>query len=66
MILNYKEAIEFLVDSAEEIGFNRHTIRNLHALLAENVLAETTHDEYGKYLEGRKAEEESPQRYGDA
>ncbi len=27
---------------------------------------ETTHDAYGKYLEGRKAEEESPQRYGDA
>ena len=27
---------------------------------------ETSHDEYGKYLEGRKAEEESPQRYGDA
>lgn len=27
---------------------------------------ETTHDAYGKYLEGRKAEEESQQRYGDA
>ena len=39
MILNHKEAIEFLVDSAEEIGFNRHTIRNLHAILAENLLA---------------------------
>jgi len=38
MILNHKEAIEFLVDSAEEIGFNRHTIRNLHAILAENLL----------------------------
>ena len=40
MILNHKEAIEFLVDSAEEIGFNRHTIRNLHAILAENLLAD--------------------------
>ena len=27
---------------------------------------DTTHDAYGKYLEGRKSEEESPQRYGDA
>ena len=39
MILNHKEAIEFLVDSAEEIGFNRHTILNLHSLLANNLLA---------------------------
>ena len=39
MILNHKEAIEFLVDSAEEIGFNRYTICNLHAILAENLLA---------------------------
>ena len=38
MILNHKGAIEFLVGSAEEIGFNRHTIRNLHALLANNLL----------------------------
>ncbi len=40
MILNHKDAIEFLVDSAEEIGFNRHTILNLHALLANNLLAD--------------------------
>ena len=33
MILNHKEAIEFLVDSAAEIGFNRYTVFNLHALL---------------------------------
>ncbi len=39
MILNHKEAIEFLTGSAEEIGFNRHTILNLHALLADNLLA---------------------------
>ena len=38
MILNHKEAIEFLVDSAAEIGFNRYTILNLHALLADNLL----------------------------
>ena len=41
MILNHKDAIEFLVDSAEEIGVNRHTVLNLHALLANNLLADT-------------------------
>lgn len=39
MILNHKDAIEFLVGTAEEIGFNRYTILNLHALLANNLLA---------------------------
>ncbi len=40
MILNHKDAIEFLVDSAEDIGFNRYTILNLHALLANNLLGD--------------------------
>ncbi|MGE0713853.1 MAG: Fic family protein [Alphaproteobacteria bacterium] len=39
MILNHKDAIEFLIGSAEDIGFNRYTILNLHALLANNLLA---------------------------
>ncbi len=38
MILNHKAAIELLVNSANEIGVNRFTICNLHALLAENLL----------------------------
>lgn len=38
MILNHKDAIEFLVSDAGEIGFNRHTMLNLHALLANNLL----------------------------
>ena len=38
MILNHKDAIQFLVESAQEIGFNRYTILNLHALLANNLL----------------------------
>lgn len=38
MILNHKAAVEFLVDSADEIGFNRYTILNLHALLSDNLL----------------------------
>jgi len=29
MIMNHKEAIEFLVNAADEIGFNRYTIQNL-------------------------------------
>lgn len=38
MILNHKQAIEFLVDAAEDIGFNRYTILNLHAALADDLL----------------------------
>ena len=38
MILNHKAAIELLVDSAAEVGVNRYTITNLHALLADNLL----------------------------
>lgn len=40
MILNHKEAIEFLIDSAGEIGFNRYTLLNLHALLSDNLLVD--------------------------
>jgi len=42
MILNHKDAIEFLVSTADDIGFNRYTILNLHALLANNLLADPT------------------------
>jgi Fic/DOC family len=38
MILNHKAAIELLADQAPEIGFNRYTILNLHALLSDNLL----------------------------
>lgn len=38
MILNHKNAIEFLVDAADEIGFNRYTLLNLHSILADNLL----------------------------
>ena len=40
MILNHKAAIELLVEQAEEIGFNRYTLLNLHALLSDNLLAD--------------------------
>jgi len=40
MILNPKDAIEFLFGSVEEVGFSRRTILNLHALLANNLLAD--------------------------
>jgi Fic family protein len=38
MILNHKAAIELLVEQASEVGFNRYTILNLHALLSDNLL----------------------------
>jgi len=38
MILNHKAAIEFLVEAGSDIGFNTYTIRNLHALLSDNLL----------------------------
>lgn len=38
MIVNHKDAIEFLVGAADEIGFNRFTILNLHGILAQNLL----------------------------
>ena len=38
MILNHKDSIEFIVENTEEIGFNRYTILNLHALLSNNLL----------------------------
>ena len=40
MILNHKAAIELLIEQAQEIGFNRYTILNLHGLLADNLLAD--------------------------
>ena len=40
MILNHRNAIEFLVQAGmdDDIGINGYTIRNLHALLADNLL----------------------------
>lgn len=40
MILNHKAAIEMLVENVEEVRFDRYTICNLHALLADNLLAD--------------------------
>lgn len=39
MVMNHKEAIEFLIDNAEEIVINAFTIRNVHALLSQDLLA---------------------------
>ena len=38
MILNHKQAIEFLVEQADDVRFDMHTFMNLHALLSENLL----------------------------
>ncbi len=41
MILNHKVAIEFLVkEPTDDIGINRFTLLNLHALLSENLMAD--------------------------
>lgn len=40
MILNHKAAIELLVEQASDVGFNRYTILNLHALLSDNLLGD--------------------------
>ena len=40
MIVNHKAAIEMLAEQADEIGFNRYTVCNLHALLADNLMAD--------------------------
>jgi hypothetical protein len=42
MILNHKAAIEFMVDQANELTFDRQTILNLHALLSDNLLPDPT------------------------
>jgi Fic family protein len=39
LILNHKAAIEFLVETADDIAFDAQSIRILHALLAENLLS---------------------------
>lgn len=38
MILNHKTAIEFLVENADSVRFNRYTILNLQGILSENLL----------------------------
>lgn len=38
MIVNHKNAIEFLVEAADDIGFNRYTLLNLHSMLADGLL----------------------------
>lgn len=42
MILNHKAAIEMLVNNVEEVRFNQYTLCNLHALLADNLLADAS------------------------
>lgn len=40
MILNHKQAIEFLVEAVDEVDFNSYTVLNLHAILSDNLLAD--------------------------
>jgi Fic/DOC family len=41
MILNHKEAIEMLVEQSDEVGMSRITLLNLHAVLSENLMADS-------------------------
>lgn len=41
MIINHKEAIEFLVESTDLIAIDRYTVLNVHALLSNNLLKDT-------------------------
>jgi len=41
MIMNHKDAISFLVDNANEIDLNSFTIRNIHNLLAQDLLEQS-------------------------
>lgn len=40
MILNHKEAIQYVVDNLAEITISRSDLRNIHALLADGLLAD--------------------------
>jgi Fic family protein len=40
MILNHKAAIDWLFEGGDEVGINRHTFLNLHALLSENLMSD--------------------------
>nr|WP_298166147.1 Fic family protein [uncultured Pseudomonas sp.] len=40
MILNHKAAIEMLIEDVDQVDFNPFTFKNLHAILAENLMAD--------------------------
>ena len=40
MVLNHKEAISFLIDNKNQIGWNRYTIFNLHFFLSRKLLSD--------------------------
>lgn len=39
MILNHKDAIEFIVEQADQLTFSKDIVLNIHALLSNNLLA---------------------------
>ena len=41
MLLNHKQAIEYIVEEAPRLRLIPHTLRTLHGLLAENLLADS-------------------------
>lgn len=42
MILNHKDAIEYIIESAHEKKITAHEIRSIHALLSDNLLGDSS------------------------
>lgn len=42
MILNHKTAIEFMIDNIADLGFSRYCVLNLHAMLSDNILGNSS------------------------
>lgn len=40
MIMNHKEALQFLIENAEALSVNAITVRNIHALLSQDLMAD--------------------------
>lgn len=40
MILNHKSAIEMIAENLDQIGYDRYTFLNLHALLSDDLISD--------------------------
>lgn len=56
MLLNHKQAIEFLVDGAAELALEPRTLRTIHGMLAENLLPDPSDEGRLRHTEVRISE----------
>lgn len=42
MVLNHKDAVEFMVNRAEDVRFDSYTLLNLHAILSNNLMLDAS------------------------